>query len=212
MVVGGSVLIDIGTDHAYLPVNLIQRGIIPRAIASDIGEQPLKNAEKTVAKCGLADKIELRLTPGLEGYNAQDGSEIVIAGMGGTLIAEILEKAEFIKNPSIHLVLQPQSHSEDVRRFLCKNGFTIEYETVCEDTGRIYNAISAYYTGDMSKSDCEGYFLLGELPNINDERAKYLIDRTLKVVKNRIKGLEGCGRNPEELEMLKRAMEEIGYK
>ena len=209
MVIGGSSCVDIGTDHAYLPVYLVQKGVIDSCIASDICAGPLKNAKKTIQRYGLSDKITLRLTPGLSGFTADECNEIIIAGMGGTVIAEILESAPFIKNESIHLILQPQSHSVDVRRWLCKNGFSIEYECVCEDSGRIYNAISAYFSHDMSKSENEGYFHIGELPYINDSKAEFLIEKCLCVIKNRIAGLEQCGRNGEELQSLQLALAQI---
>lgn len=210
MVVGGHVCVDVGTDHAYLPVYLVQTGAAVSVTASDIVEGPLKNAEKTVRRYGLSDRIALRLTPGLDGIEFAVGTEIIIAGMGGTVIASILRDAsERLKREDIHLILQPQSHSEDVRRWLCENGFTEEYECVCEDGGRIYSAVSAYYTGDMSRAGDEAYFLVGELPHINDDKARRLIEKQLKVARNRVTGLELCGRNPEELEKLKKALSGI---
>lgn len=194
--------IDIGTDHAYLPVFLIQSKKADKVIATEIAKKPLENARKTVARYKLSERIDLVLTNGLKNIDTSGKCEIIISGMGGTLIAEILPVAENIRHEDIHLVLQPQSHAFDVREWLCKNGFQIEYESVCEDDGKIYHAISAYYKNDYTKADDVGYFYFGELKNIKDEKAKYLINKQLKVINNRIKGLTESGRNPEELERM----------
>ncbi len=194
--------IDIGTDHAYLPVFLIQSKKADKVIATEIAKKPLENARKTVARYKLSERIDLVLTNGLKNIDTSGKCEIIISGMGGTLIAEILSVAENIRHEDIHLVLQPQSHAFDVREWLCKNGFQIEYESVCEDDGKIYHAISAYYKNDYTKADDVGYFYFGELKNIKDEKAKYLINKQLKVINNRIKGLTESGRNPEELERM----------
>ena len=95
LVKGGGIIADIGTDHGYLPVFLVQNGIVPGAIAADIGKMPLENARKTVVEYGLTDKIQLRLSDGLKEFVSTDASEIIFAGMGGTLIAEKL--AETLK-------------------------------------------------------------------------------------------------------------------
>lgn len=146
-------LADIGTDHAYLPCYLAEKNIISEAVAADIAEGPLKNAKKTVRKFGLSDKIDCRLSDGLSNLKPQECEEIVIAGMGGNLIADILANTPWIKNSDIHLILQPMTHSEDVRFFLCRNGFTIDTETAIEDKEKVYIAISAYYTGENCNTD-----------------------------------------------------------
>ena len=92
LVKGGGILADIGTDHGYLPIYLIQSGKIEKAIAADIGKMPLENARKSVVQYELADKIELRLSDGLNSFRENEVDEIVFAGMGGTLIAEKLKE------------------------------------------------------------------------------------------------------------------------
>ena len=144
---GGGIVADIGTDHGYLPIYLIQQGKIPGAIAADIGKQPLENAAKSVYQYGLTDKIELRLSDGLVAFSPDDASEFVIAGMGGTLIAQILGNSQWIKDSRYHFVFQPQSRAEELREYLYNNGFEIGREIVCCEGRRYYLALDAVYTG-----------------------------------------------------------------
>ena len=109
LIKGGGSVADIGTDHGYLPIYLIQSGKIEGAIAADIGKMPLENARKSVAQHELSGKIELRLSDGLNSFTENEVDEIVFAGMGGTLIAEKLRETPWIKNESLHFVFQPQS-------------------------------------------------------------------------------------------------------
>ena len=118
LVRGGGIIADIGTDHGYLPVHLIQSGRVVGAIAADIGKMPLQNAAKTIETYGLSGKISLRLSDGLREFCAEDADEFVFAGMGGTLIAEKLAETPWIKNNNLHFVFQPQSRAEDLRKFL----------------------------------------------------------------------------------------------
>lgn len=140
-------LCDVGTDHAYMPVRLIQSGRIRSAIASDVLEGPLRHAEETVAAYGMRDSIRLNLGNGLEGLETEGVTDIVIAGMGGELIAEILSAAEWVRSPDIRLILQPMTKQDELRRFLCKNGFAITEETLAEEGRRIYQVICASYDG-----------------------------------------------------------------
>ena len=100
---------DIGTDHAYLLTYLIEKGICPQGIAADLRRGPLENARQTVIEAGLSDKIELILSDGLENIKENSCDDIVLAGMGGNLIAEILSKAQWIKNENINIVAPNKS-------------------------------------------------------------------------------------------------------
>lgn len=163
MVRCGKKIADIGTDHAHLPIFLVENGICVSAVASDVRTGPIANAKANVEAAGLADKISLRLASGLDKVNPDEADDIVIAGMGGILIAQLLEKAEWLKSKEKHLVLQPQSHSEILREFLVKNGFFIEEETVCEDAGRLYCVMSVYYCGEEREYP-PYYEYYGEIP------------------------------------------------
>lgn len=159
----GRPLADIGTDHAYLPVFLLQERRIPHAAACDVREGPLKNAASTVEREGVADRVELILCSGFDDPALLQYQDFVMAGMGGNLMVDLMEAAPFLQTPDNHFVLQPQSHAEDVRAFLYRNGFEILQETATEDTGRVYLAIEAIYTGearDATLAEC----YLGRLP------------------------------------------------
>ena len=108
----GSIVADIGTDHAYLPVYLISHGISEKAFAADIGRGPLFNAEKTVTEYGLNDKITLVLSDGLKKIDLSAVDTVILAGMGGDLIKDILSCADIEELKKIHIIAQPQSHAE----------------------------------------------------------------------------------------------------
>lgn len=156
-------LIDVGTDHGYLPASLILDGVIERAAACDIGVGPLRNAEKTAEKYGIRDKLKLVLADGLDGVSPSDGSDISIAGMGGELIVSILSKCEWIYSPDIRLILQPMTHAEDVRRFLYSNGFYIIEESAVLDSGKYYTVICSEYA--PGKETDELHIQFGFLPD-----------------------------------------------
>lgn len=166
---------DIGTDHAYLPVYLVEKGIINCAIAADLRVGPLDNAKDTVISYGFTDKIELRLSDGLDNFKENEVQEIAVAGMGGLLISSFIDRTEWLKNSDIHLILQPMTHIEELRKTLFDNGFIIDNEVVAEDGDKLYIVISAYYYGDATAyTDLD--LIIGRLPLNEDELSKkYLV-------------------------------------
>lgn len=165
---------DIGTDHAYLPVYLVEKGIINKAIAADLRVGPLENARETVESHNLSAQIELRLSDGLDNFKENEVEEIAVAGMGGLLISEFINRTHWLKNQDVHLILQPMTHTEDLRKALFDNGFIIDNEVVAEDADKLYIIISAYYYGDAtSYTDLD--LIIGRLPlNQDDLSKKYL--------------------------------------
>lgn len=182
---------DVGTDHGYLPAFLVLNGITDNAIAADIGVGPLYNARKTVEKYSLEDNVQLILSDGLKKI-PRDTQEIIIAGMGGTLMAEILGDAPWIKHEDIHLVLQPMTHSQDVRKFLVENGFYIDNEKTVEDSGKIYIVISAYYSGQISDKDGY-YFHFGDKISAGSETDIAYIKKQYSYLNSRYHGLLHSG-------------------
>lgn len=164
----GSFLMDVGTDHAYLPIYLAENGVIRASLASDIHEGPCESARRHVSECGLADKIRVKRADGLIGLEPDGMTDIVIAGMGGTLISEIIEKAEFVKNGEIHLILQPMRNVAELRAYLYSHGFDIIGEALAREDERIYEIICAAYDGkERDKSAIS--LLLGE-KNIENKK------------------------------------------
>lgn len=161
LVVPGSIIADIGTDHAYLPIELIQTNRCPFAIASDIREGPLDNARKNIQKSGLTDKIDIVLCNGLDAIGDYHPDGIVIAGMGGELIASILNKAPFLQIDRPRLILQPMTMQHELRRYLWNNGFSIQEERLCDFKGHLYSIICSVYDGQIrTPTDLE--CLIGE--------------------------------------------------
>lgn len=134
----GNVLADVGTDHGYVPIYLMEQGKIPRAIAMDINAGPLERAKEHIAGCGMGDYIETRLSDGLEALRAGEAESILIAGMGGGLVIHILEAGEAVARSVKELVLQPQSELERVRIFLEKNGYVTDAEDMVLEDGKFY--------------------------------------------------------------------------
>ncbi len=136
-----SVLADVGTDHAYVPVYCILNGICPRAIAMDINEGPLNNAEETVRHYGVCDKVELRLSDGLCKLYAHESDTVVIAGMGGLLIKSILEQGKLKEGTT--LILQPMLAAKELRQYLYDSGNAVTDEYLAREDKKIYNIIVA---------------------------------------------------------------------
>lgn len=202
---------DVGTDHGYLPAFLVVSEITQKAIAADIAEGPLDNARKTVEKYSLDDSIQLILSDGLDNI-PETVEEIIITGMGGNLIAEILGKASWIKNENIHLILQPMTHSQDVRQFLCENGFYIESEKTCCDDNKNYIVMSAFYSGECEPRD-DFYYLFGDKIKPGSETDRAYIKRQYSFLKSRCQGLAHGDNEAEALRyknLLERA-EKAGF-
>lgn len=132
---------DIGTDHAYLPTYLIESGAVPSAIAGDVMPGPLEAARQTVEAAGLADRIELRLGDGLQVLRPGEVVTVTLCGMGGALMASLLEAVSL--EGIERLVLQPMESPERLRAWLTGHGWRIVHEELVEDAGRIYVVMAA---------------------------------------------------------------------
>lgn len=139
-------VIDIGSDHAYLPAYLIRDGICPSAAASDINEMPLERAKVTALRYGVAGRMEFYLSDGFEKIN-KTYDTACICGMGGQLIADIIEKG---KGKFTCLVLQPMTKAEELRGYLWNNGYLIEAEAYPTEMKKPYVVISSYHTGKIT--------------------------------------------------------------
>lgn len=139
----GTVFADIGTDHAYIPVYMCSEGYAPQVIAADIGAGPLLAAQSHVAGAGLAQCIDCRLGDGLSCIAPGEAAGAVICGMGGMLIVRILTQSPSVWENMEFLVLQPQSDSAAVRRFLYGRGWHLDRETLVMDDGRLYEIMRA---------------------------------------------------------------------
>lgn len=194
----GTVVADVGTDHAYLPIYLVTSGVADRAIASDINAGPLARADANIRRFGLSERIETRLTPGLTGIEAFAPTDILICGMGGELIASILEAAEFVKDPKVRLILQPMSSAKELRLWLAQNGFAIEEERFAKEKEKLYVVIAASYTGESYELSSEdSYAGLG-----TGDLFPEWIRRQIIGLQKQVNGLAKAGKEDAELNRL----------
>ncbi|MBQ9070823.1 MAG: SAM-dependent methyltransferase [Clostridia bacterium] len=155
----GAVLADVGTDHAYLPIYLLSTGKIERAVLSDINRGPLDKAEENARSAGFLNSVSLHLSDGAASLSGMGITDYSICGMGGELIADIIDKAPHLKDGSIRLILQPMSKPEALREYLFKSGFEICGERYVTDEGKHYVCILASYSGvAVSFSVADTYF------------------------------------------------------
>jgi len=178
----GSRLADIGCDHGYVPVWLIQNGKIKHAIAADINSGPLASCRALVENCRLGSSVTCVLSDGLQNIPLSEVDDILIAGMGGELIADILDAAGDLSDK--HLILNPMTHPELARRWLYTNGFTVQSDCIIADGGHHYSIMDAVYTGVYEEVNDVRCFL-GEISDFSD--SEYFA-HLLHYLKNKEKG------------------------
>lgn len=197
---------DIGTDHAYLPAWCLLNGKSQFAIAADINPKPLQNARQTLGTYGLEDRIELRLSDGLQNISADEVQEIVVAGMGGNQIADMIANTPWLQDSKKHLVLQPMTHFEDVRKALLENGFEILSEQTTKEGERLYLVICAQYDGE--KRDFPAWYLYaGALVHGKTETDRLFLEKVLSRLVKRAVALRE--KEPAESERLFGILKEI---
>lgn len=137
-------LVDVGSDHAYLPLFLVEKGVISYAIAGEVVQGPYQSALQNVADSRYKDRIEVRLANGLVAFDETDQmTTITIAGMGGRLIADILEAGKDKLGQIERLILQPNNREDDVRTWLEAHGFRLIAESILEEHGKFYEILVA---------------------------------------------------------------------
>ena len=152
------ILSDIGTDHAYIPIFAVENKLCERALAADLRKGPLEMAEANIRKHSLESRIELRLGNGLEPVRPEECDVIVIAGMGGLLIRDILSAAPEKSNRAALLLLQPNNAVDALRKWLYENGYDILEEKLISDAGKLYCLIKSNWTGvPVSKDEFDIY-------------------------------------------------------
>ena len=183
MVTKGNVLADIGCDHGFVSIYLLEKGICPKVIAMDVNEGPLLRAKEHIEERGLTPYIDVRLSDGMEKLFIGEADSILIAGMGGRLVIKILldymEKTKALQE----IILQPQSDLYLVRQFLMDKGFHILQEDMVKDNGKFYPALRVRWREEDAEPLSEkelwyGPFLLKEKHPVlreylENEKAKY---------------------------------------
>ena len=206
--VGGQKCADIGTDHAYIPIYLVQNGISKRAIATDINEGPILRARQNIIENGLRDKIACYVASGLDGIEPQEPTDITICGMGGELIAKIIDASSYIRNDGVNLILQPMTSALELREYL-QNGFEIYNEKVVFEDGKYYQIICARYDGKPRKYTSVEL----EMGKINIESGEKIfldfLEYTILKKKKILKGLIAGNCNTEKIEAEIRELEAL---
>ena len=141
MVQPGSRVADIGTDHGYLGIYLLQSGAARHVIACDLRKDPLENARRNAKLFGVDGEMELRLSDGLEKILPDEVDTVVMAGMGGDLIQKILSQCPWRKREGLQFILQPQSAGNVLRRWMCEDGFEIQREEPVQDGHFLYTVM-----------------------------------------------------------------------
>lgn len=177
------IIADIGTDHAYIPIFLYKNNKIKSAIACDISKGSLQKAIDNINKYNLQDNIQTRLGNGLEKITLQDNIDtIIIAGMGGMLMIDILEKGNIIANNVKELILQPQKDIDKVRQYLHNNNFKIIDDEMLKDEGKYYTIIKAIKGKEETLYKKEEYiFGKFEIENKSEILKEYIEDQVYKM-------------------------------
>ena len=189
-------LADIGTDHASLPVYLVQKGTVPFAIAADVNKGPLEHAAKAVEEAGLTTQIALRLSNGLDEIHETEADCIVMAGMGGILISQLIEKAPWLKQAGKILILQPMTDAPLLREFLAKEGYEIVAEKGVVHKTHAYTVMKVVYSGNTLSPELIDLYV-GKLTKNLGEWEKGFLKKEANSLQKQIAGLEIMGQTQE---------------
>lgn len=176
----GALVADVGTDHGYVPIWLVQEGVAAGGIAMDVNQGPLERAKAHIAACGLSGRIQVRLGDGLSALSGEEADTVIIAGMGGPLIVRILTEGLETARRMKRLILSPQSELWSVRAFLERNGFVIEDDAMTEEDGKYYTVICARSAGGYIG---DGTFCVSERKRLEWKYGKCLLERKDPVLK-----------------------------
>ncbi|AOR23001.1 tRNA (adenine(22)-N(1))-methyltransferase [Clostridium taeniosporum] len=208
------IVMDVGTDHGYIPIYLVKNKIVKKAIASDINKDPLKKAKLNASLDGVVDRIDLRLGGGLSPLKNNEAQGIIIAGMGGNLIRDILEKdINKVKNLD-YLILQPAQNPEVLREYLYNNNYEILKEDLCIDEGQFYELFKVKYkSGENTKLDSIFYeispVMLKENNKLIKEYINHKINKNHKILNFIKEETESAKLRKEELKNKIKVLEDL---
>ena len=210
LVSSGARVADIGCDHGYLGIWLLQQGIASYVYACDLREKPLEKAKSNSLQFDTADRMEFHVADGLAAVAAGTVDTVVCAGMGGDNIACILEAAPWIRDPAYTLILQPQTSGNDLRRWLGKNSFSIEREELVQDGGFLYFTLVARYGGGQPLTPGQQY-LSPRLLQCGSALLPAYFDRVLAALERTVAGISrsSAADTRARLDYYQRALEEV---
>lgn len=222
----GRTLADIGTDHGYVPIELVRTGVVPRAYAMDINKGPIERAKEHIAQEHLSEQIETRLSDGLAALKKDEAESIIIAGMGGELTVKILKEGKEILDSIKELILSPHSEICMVREYLVENGYEIIKEDMVYDAGKYYTVMKAEKT-EKGVEDLKaiynrpiyylyGYHLIREKNPVLKSFLEYKEKQSRKILEEVRKNAGTQAKNrideiTKDIEYMKETIEEISY-
>ncbi len=187
----GDRVADVGCDHGYLSIHLLQNGIASSAIASDVNEQPLQSAKHNAAKFGVQDKITFQLSDGVQNI-PRDFDCMVCAGMGADTMMSILDAAPWLKSEKYRLILQCQSKRPELRKYLYQQGYAIRRETLAQDGKFIYPIMEVVFAPGENLSGAE-YYITPALLKSGSPLLPAFLDRVIDGVQKTVDGLARTG-------------------
>lgn len=194
---------DIGTDHGYIPIYLVKNDICNKAIASDINKGPVEKAKFNVKLESMQDKIQCRLGGGLITIKPEEVQGIVIAGMGGNLIRDIIEEGIDVFKKAKFIVLQPVQNPEVLREYIYKKGYKIIDEELCIEDNKLYEIIKVRYDEEIQNIDSiyyeVGKTLIEKRHLLVKEYIEIKIQRYIKILKNITEESEGAKNRKAEV-------------
>ena len=192
----GARLADVGSDHAYLPVYLLQKGQIREALATDVNEGPIRRAEENIARAGLSAGIRTRKCDGLDGVEDFSPDTVTVCGMGGELIASILDKSTYVISAQPLLILQPMTQVGFLRRYLAQKGYEILEERLCPEAHRLYQIILCRYAALPARELSPLCALAGEKTK-NDPAMPLLLAKLHRQYEEILGGKRKAGQNTD---------------
>ena len=205
MVKEGASVIDVGTDHAYVPIYLVSEKKAKRALATDVNDGPIRRAAENISAYGLSDFITTQKTNGLCGVDSSMFDTIIIAGMGGILIGEILEKATDTDGKTF--ILQPMTAAMELREYLVNHGYIISEEAIVSEEEKLYTVIKAKKGQDVPYTKVE---LLVGRKNLNDPLYPLLKAKIKKKLEAKLAGkLQAKEQDMDEIKYIQNLIEEM---
>ena len=201
---------DIGTDHAYLPLFLLESGKIKFAYCCDINEGPLDSARKNAEDRERLSETEFILTDGATVLSGKGITDYAICGMGGELIADIIDRAPHLKDPSVNLILQPMTKQEKLREYLALAGYKIIHESYSLDAGKYYVCLLANFDGKSREiSPLEALAGSTESTYSGTEYRRKYLDNKLRSLVRASKGKKDAGIDCTDDEELISSLKEL---
>lgn len=201
----GDRIADVGCDHGYLSIHLLQKGIARSAIASDVAEGPLLSAQRNARKFGVSKNITFHLSDGVQNI-PRDFDTLVCAGMGADTMMSILDAAPWLKSEQYRLILQCQSKRPELRKYLCAQGFAIRRETLAQDGRFLYPIMEVVYAPGEALREAE-YYITPALRSSGSPLLPAFVQRVTDGLQKTVDGLASTG--GEKYEEYKQILDEL---